>query len=238
MKSIKVKVKTLLIIGLLSIFGLVYSEQIYDTAESLIHKIGDGQEKAYLALDPASLKDENKRLEMILAKHDYELYNLVILGQGMSSYSSRIRYHDAINVYAAYENFKKEALDKENYDYMMNVALIQWFGGLVENTEKVLEDMPLNQLDQEPKDHYHLLKAMMALTFQDLEMVESELKQVSKTYELAVNATKAYMANIFKYDIDYQDLKKDPLEGDFTSYLQEIITGVNDFVQIIVKFSL
>lgn len=234
MKSIRIKVKTLLILGLLIIVAFVYSEEIFYTAASLGDKVGLTENASYWSLKTDSLYGEDKRIEMILEAHDYEIYNIMIISDGIFASSTRIRYQDAENVYKAYEKYKEEALSKENYDYMINVAMLQWFAGAADRTYNILNEIPIDLMKQEDRDKYYLFQAGIDLTYSRYALVMSSLSHVSDTHSYLVHNIKAFMTLVFDYptnvDLDHVQTDDFDYKSDYYLYFDEIRMGLSEYL--------
>lgn len=228
MKSIRLKVKTIILIVVIGILGFVFADDVYYQGIHLINVFKGDEVVEFSSLRSNSLKSEMKRLTLILDQHEYELLNLMVISNGMTSYSSRIRKQDAENIYETYRKHYSEVVDKEYYDYMLNVILTQWFSGETDQALNLLNEVPLDSFDQASLDHYYLIKTGIALTYYDLDTAEDYLNKISESYYDLVNYIKRYMKEVYAYEIDYNhDLKA--LTSDlYHSYFDELVFALRD----------
>lgn len=228
MKSIRIKVKTLIIIALCAIFSMVYADEIYYQGIKLINVFIE-EDIEYAHLRSATLDSEMSRLSEIYKQHDYELFNLTVISDGMMASSARVRQVDALNILETFRIYEEDVFKKGYYDYMFNVILAQWFSGNVDTTLQLLDEVPLDQLNEHEKDHYYLIKLGISMTYYDLEEVEGILGKISKNYDHLSNYIKNYMAVIYDYDITYEEAHNSIDDDLYMSFFDELIQGVRSF---------
>jgi hypothetical protein len=148
------------------------------------------------------IAQENKRLEALLTDNEHSLFNLVLIGDGMTMGGTRIRYQDAGNIYNTFMSFEQDDLFKNELDYVLNVILTQWFSGHTENTMTLLDQLNPESLTQEQTDQYHLIKAGISLTYYELDQVMVELKSVSDTYLTTKSIIQNFIVMAYGYDAE------------------------------------
>lgn len=207
MKSIRVKVRTLILIGVLIVVGIFFADNIYWSGISLYNRLAPDDYKIDVTkMITDDLESEAKRLDILMTNHDYVLYNLVTIGDGSVISSTRIRAIDAQKVYESYREFDKtRPVDIDN-NYRLNVLLIQWLSGNTESTKILISEIENIPLDQEDRNHFYLIKAAVDLAYFELEAVEEDLVHIDmEIYERTVEEIKKYLNDICGYDIDYRD---------------------------------
>lgn len=222
MRHIRIKIKTILIsilaIGLLITFG---DNLFWQGVESFNNIVEERFEINVNNIATKTIKNENKRLTLLLSENDYNLYDLVTYSGGGTSSSSHIRSVDSQKVFDQYLNFAKEYNLQNKYaDYALNVALVQWFSGEMENTIAILDAFNPNDLQDEVKDYYYLLRMGIALTYNELEAVQEALGNIEGSeYKDLKENTKEFIARYFGVDLPYEQVEVEYDEIENNRYL-------------------
>lgn len=207
MKSIRIKVRTLLLIGVVVLIGIFFADNIYWSGISLYNRLAPHAYKIDVTnIIADDLESEVKRLEILMNNHDYVLYNLVTIGDGSIISSTRIRALDAKKVLETYREFEEKRVDDIDNTYRLNVLLTQWFSGNTETTKVLISEIEKMTLSAEERNHFYLIKAAVDLAYFELEKVEESLNHVDMVvYEKTVEEIKKFMNNICGYDIEYNE---------------------------------
>ncbi len=209
MKSIKIKVKTLLMILICFVLFAVFMDDIYWGGIKIYNNIASEENQIELAeIETGTIEYESKRIALLLEEHNYLLYNMITIGEGIVMESARVRLQDAESVLESYKQYNlEENLIEDNPEYILNVILIQWFAGNVEETLALMDSVDVVNLPDDSKEHYYLIQAAIDLTFYDLVSVEESLSYVvSEDMKPLVNHIKAYIHEIYDYDISYDGI--------------------------------
>ena len=180
-KHIRIKVKTLLVLIPIALI-LLFSNQIYWQGIKLYNAIAP--EKYMISLEElstGSLKSENSRLDLIYRENNYDIFMLVTIEDGYTVSGMRLSSSDSEKIHTTYLSYKnKYNLPKDYPNYVINVALAQWFSGKTDLAMDIL-----NEFDQTTAtDEVHLVKSGMLLGLYDFEGVIDQLASVqSQEYQ-------------------------------------------------------
>jgi len=229
MKSIKIKVKTLLLLLICFVLFLVFMDDLYWGGIKLYNNIVSEENQIELFdIETATIEYESQRIALLLEEHDYLLYNMITMGEGIVMESARVRLQDAASVLESYKQYNLEENLIEDYpEYMLNVILIQWFAGNVNETRALMESVDVENLPDDSKEHYYLIQTAIDLTFYDLVSVEESLSYVvSEEMKPLVNHIKAYIHKIYDYDISYDEI-------DDYNYNEEVSSDYEDYFSFV-----
>ena len=229
MKSIKIKVKTLLLIVLSFVLFAVFMDDLYWGGIKLYNNIVSEENQIELTdLETGTIEYESQRIALLLEEHNYLLYNMITIGEGIVMESARVRLQDAESVLESYKQYNQEENLIEDYpEYILNVVLIQWFAGNVEETLSLMESVDVVNLPDDSKEHYYLIQAAIDLTFYDLVAVEESLSYVvAEDMKPLVNHIKAYIHKIYDYDISYDEINDYKYNEDDSSDYEDYFSFV------------
>jgi len=148
-----------------------------------------------------SIEAENMRLSTLIEDGEYKLYGFAVLEEGMMVSGVRIRTFEANQILEQFNTYAREYDVFNDYpEYVMHVALIQWFSGNDEKTIELLSGIDADQL----KDKYHLIQAGIDMTFGNFELAVASLNKVkdSEYIELTENMKK-FLNEIYGVDVEY-----------------------------------
>ncbi len=204
-KHIKIKVKTILLLSIIACV-LLFSKTIYWQGIKIYNTLApDNYQIELQSMNTRSLESENNRLSLILKENNYEIFMLATIEDGYTIDGMRIGKEDAVKIHDTYLSYEKRYdLYKDYSDYVLNVALTQWFSG---NSDLAIEI--LNGFDEQiTNDDVHMIKAGMALGVHDFEEVLNSLSKVqSKTYDETKNSLYYFLMHFMGvelYDIDLE----------------------------------
>ena len=165
-KHIKIKVKTILIFMLLA-GVLLMSDTIYWQGIKGYNALAPDQYKIALdGINTKTLKGENQRLTQIFDENDYQLFMLVTIEDGYMLGGMRIRTEDAEKIYASYLEYDQAYKLYEEYpEYVINVALSQWFSGNVQRATELLDGFT----DENMSDDVRLVRTGMHIGLYEFE---------------------------------------------------------------------
>ncbi len=193
-KHIKIKVKTIL--TLIVVAGvLLMSDTIYWQGIKLYNTIAPDQ--YHIALDrinTKTLKGENQRLTQIFDENDYQLFMLVTIEEGYMLGGMRIRTQDAEKIYASYLAYNKAYKLYEDYpEYVINVALSQWFSGNVQRATELLDGFT----DETISDDVRLIRTGMHIGLYEFEKAITVLDTIQTDKYSDVTAHLYYFLNTY-----------------------------------------
>lgn len=229
MKHIRMKVKTL--ISLIGIFLLlvIFADTIFWRAIGFYNAaVPDEYEIDVMKMSADQIENENLRLEQILSEHNYDLYDLVWIGDGAVASGSRIRNIDSRKVYDQYTDFMEDRdASGSNAEYALNVALVQWFAGETDKAKWILDSIDPEEVREKTRDRYFLIRSGMELAWHDLESAKVFLDGVSGSeYMPLTNKIKEFMAVFYGFDVPYErvDIGMDMIEKyRYIGYYSELI---------------
>jgi tetratricopeptide (TPR) repeat protein len=165
-RHIRIKVKTLLMLTLTAVLLVLGGNVIFKKSE---------YSDASSRLTSLTLKIENQRLTQIFDENDYQIYMLVAIEDGYMLNGNRISTIDASNIYSTYLEYSKRFdLYNEHADYVINVALSQWFSGGATLALEVLDGFS----EQNRLDEGQLIKAGMLVALTEYELAIETLKEI------------------------------------------------------------
>ena len=156
MKTIRFKVKHLLLIVIAAVVLIGFGDTIFWSGIGFYNRI---MPESYAIdinnFEPGTVEGENARLNLLLSEQNYNLYDLVTVSEGATTPSSHIQRVSSKKVYDQYLSFgAEEDLLSEYPEYIINVALIQWFSGNMEKTEEIMKTIDPEELDDADRDNY------------------------------------------------------------------------------------
>ena len=172
-KHIKIKVKTILILIVLA-GVLLLSESIYWQGIKLYNAIAPDQYKIALNhINTKNLKGENQRLTQIFSENDYQIFMLVTIEDGYMLNGMRIRTEDAEKIYASYLEYDQAYKLYDDYpEYVINVALSQWFSGNAQRATELLDGFS----DENISDDVALIRTGMHIGLYEFKKAITVLK--------------------------------------------------------------
>ncbi len=209
MKTIKFKVKHLLFIGVVAILVIGYGNNIFWKGIELYNRIvPDDFDVNISMIEANTIEGENYRLALPLEEQNYNLYDLVTISDGATSSSTHIQRVSGQKVYNQYLSFgEEENLIVDYPEYVLNVALVQWFSGDIVKTKDIMQYIDTDILDRTSSDHYHLIQVGMALTVHDLDGVMEALSRVEdEEYDAVKNVIKAFISMYFDASVHYKEV--------------------------------
>lgn len=232
MKYIRVRVKTLITLTILLVGIILFSKDMYWFGVKTLNKVLPAEHKIEMSMLPEnSMKDEMARLEILLTENNYNLYQLARIGDGMMMGSSRIKSHDALKTY---EQFRQNNLERDLFvseaDYVLNVILIQWFGGNVKEAKTLLAEMNLEVLSEKQLSEFYIIKSTMELSEFNLEALEISLSKITyddyKDIPLGIKSfVDIYLRGnkeLEAHQVKYSEVEK----SKYLSYFDEIFSNL------------
>lgn len=207
MKFIRLKAKPLIILTILLIGIIVFYKDIYWTGIKTFNKVApDAYKIAINDLPVNSMRDEMERLENLLTEEDHNLYQLARIGDGMMTGASRIKGRDALKTYEQFNHYNSEGkLFEDEPDYVLNVILIQWFGGNVKESKELLAQMNLDELNEKQRSEVYIIKSAMNLTEFQLEDLAINLKGITyEDYNPIVLGVRSFVDKFYKGNRDLE----------------------------------
>lgn len=216
MKSIRIKVKYLLLILVLMGIVLTFSSELLFLGIEAYNNIAkEPINLQRISFD--SVTNENKRLDLILTEHTHNLVSFVVIGDGMMMGGPRVRYQDGYRIKATFDTFlEDENLYKTRIDYTLNVILSQWFSGHTEVAESMLDTLNIEDMTLAQKDHYYLILASLELAYFDLDQANEFVGLVSDNYSDAKQIIYNFMNQAYGYDSSNEVV--DPSDKRYTQY--------------------
>ncbi len=174
-KHIKVKVRTLLLITIFACI-LLFSERLYWQGIKLYNSLAPVNHQIELqSMTTRTLESENNRLSLILNENNYEIFMLVAIEDGYMIEGMRIRKEDATKVYDTFLSYEERYDLYDDYpDYVLNVALTQWFSGNSDLAFDIIDGFD----DATINDDVHVIKAGMSLGLYDFKSVLESMSNV------------------------------------------------------------
>jgi tetratricopeptide (TPR) repeat protein len=193
-RHIKIKVKTILILIVLA-GVLLLSDTIYWQGIKLYNAIAPEPYK--IALDQISTKTlmgENQRLSQIFSENDYQIFMLVTIEDGYMLGGMRIRTEDAEKIYASFLEYDKAYKLYDDYpEYVINVALSQWFSGNVQRATVLLDRFT----DENISDDVRLVRTGMHIGLYEFDKAVSVLGTIKTDKYSEVIAHLYYFLNTY-----------------------------------------
>ncbi len=230
MKHIRIKIKTLVILTVALILTVIYADSIFWLGISAYNKVApDGHEVNLMNISADSPENENRRLEQILTNHNYNIYDLVWIEDGATFQGTHIRGIDSRKVYEQFLEFSEEEdLLSENIDYVLNVALVQWFGGESEKAISIIESIEPAELEGDAHDEYQIIQAGIGLTYHDLDKVKNSLEKIKgDDYWKLAQKIKEFISSFYGGGLEYEDVEigQKTIDGNrYIGYYSEMIS--------------
>ena len=230
MKHIRIKVKHLLLLTILLVGMVVFSQEVYWNSIKIYNSVIPEPYKIDTSkMISSTLTGEMERLEIMLTENEYNLYQLVWIGEGMMTGSSRMKSHDGLNIL---EQFYTYNTDKNLFlnepDYVLNVILTQWFSGNVDEMKHLIESIDLEAFNEKQRNQLCIIKAAANLTEYDLESLEENLKGITlEEYEPIVIGINNFVDKFCKgnHDIEAIDVHYSDIQGKkYLSYFEDLFT--------------
>ena len=193
-RHIKIKVKTILILIVLA-GVLLMSDTIYWQGIKVYNAIAPDQYKIAIdRINTKTLKGENQRLTQIFDENDYQLFMLVTIEEGYMLGGMRIRTEDAEKIYASYLAYDQAYKLYEDYpEYVINVALSQWFSGNVQRATELLDGFT----DETMSDDVRLVRTGMHIGLYEFEKAITVLDTIQTDKYSDVAAHLYYFLNTY-----------------------------------------
>ena len=174
-KHIKIKVKTLLLISIFACI-LLFSESIYWQGVKIFNSLVPENHQIELqSMNTQTLESENNRLSLILDENNYEIFMLVAIEDGYMIDGMRFRKKDAQKIYDTFLSYKERYdLYKDYSDYVLNVALAQWFSGNSDLAFEIIKGFDETTINEDVQ----MIKAGMSLGLYDFKGVLESLSNV------------------------------------------------------------
>lgn len=202
-KHISIKVKHMLLI-ITVLFILVFSKSIYWKGIYVYNQIvPEALAITTLKINTYTLKNENKRLEALILNNDYSIFQPIYISQnGLRLQYNRISPRDAKRVYETFLAFmEKYNLYETQADYVLHVALIQWFSGDGDLAQSLLE--PFDELPHFDNSDVTLVKAAMAISLMDYQSALDLLSSVPEAhYPKEVNDMLSYVSTLTNRSVE------------------------------------
>jgi len=230
MKHIRIKIKTLVILSVALILTVIYADSIFWLGISAYNKVApDEYEVNLMNMSADSAENENMRLDQLLSDHNYNIYDLVWIEDGATFQGTRIRGIDSRKVYQQFLEFSEEEdLFSENIEYVLNVALVQWFGGESEKAISIIESIEPAELEGDAYDQYQIIQAGIGLTYHDLDKVKNSLEKIKgEDYQKLAQKIKEFIASFYDGVLEYEDVEigqKAMDDNRYISYFSEMIS--------------
>lgn len=198
-----------LLVGL-AIGGVVFKDPLYMKGVGFYNKVVPAPHKLeVIHMETNSLTEEKLRLQVLLEKEDYNLYQLTMISAGGMMGNSRMTTADADTVYQRFNGYNTDGtLYIDETDYVLDVILCQWFAGNVEETVSLLGKLPLNDLSEEERNKASIIKSALALAYYDRQKLEESLQGMTlEKYNVVKRALEDFIAKYFDGNLD-----RDPID--------------------------
>lgn len=212
-KHIRIKVKTLLLLITAVIVVVLGANELIS---------GYDRPDTFTRFTASTLKSENQRLSRIFEENDYQIYMLVAIEDGYMMNSNRIRNVDANNIYEAFLEYDKRFDLYENYaDYVVNVALSQWFSG---NTARAL-DLLDGFSEENLVDEVRLIRAAMSLSLTEYEEALKILGAVQSPEALEMkHELLTFLDKVIGIPVgSFEDIKSNGKKGKYDPLFNSIV---------------
>ncbi|PLX31382.1 MAG: hypothetical protein C0604_07365 [Clostridiales bacterium] len=209
---------------------VIYADSVFWLGVSAYNIVApDGHEVNLMNMSADSPENENRRLEQILSDHDYNIYDLVWIEDGATFQGTHIRGIDSRKVYEQFLEFSEEEdIFSENIDYVLNVALVQWFGGESEKAISIIESIEPAELDGDAYDEYQIIQAGIGLTYHDLDKVKNSLEKIKgEDYSKLAQKIKEFISSFYDGGLEYEDVEigqKTIDDNRYIGYYSEMIS--------------
>lgn len=235
MKTIRFKVKHLLLILFIGITLVLFGESIFWNGITFYNNNVSNENRINIeAMSTSSILSENKRLDLLLSEQNYSFYDLVNISDGAMTSSAHIRKESSDKIYDQYLLFAGDHDILADYpDYYLNVILTQWFGGNIERTMLMLEAAAGSELTGDTKDHYHMIRLSVAMTYHDVDAILSELDSIqTDDFEPTRAAILSFVGMFLDSSVTYELPEQREYTGDdrYIGYFSYIYWTINDFV--------
>ena len=194
MKYIRIKVKYLLLIGVILIAIINYRDLQLFGYRALAVVNDDLSSELIENMKVTDVKSANAQLESVISGINTTIYNPVIIGSGYMTTGGKISYEDAQQVYEKYLDFT--TTEKKNdafYEYAMNVSLALWFGELPDEAIEVLKEVDTTKLTPIQLDEYRLMKATYLFSLLQLDEAMDEIQKMQNHYPLIKEQVTAFI---------------------------------------------
>lgn len=240
MKKRIIKVRVLGLLVILVLTTVLFYKNIYWTGIRFYNGIVSEDQKIILAEAPTyTLKDEMLRLEIMVTDREYRLYQLTRIGQGMMTSGAHVSSHDALKTLEQFKYYNKgEALYSKEIDYCLNVILLQWFAGNVEETKMLLDKLVLEDLNDKQLSEYHLIWSAINLSEVNLLALETHIEGiVYDAYQPVKIGLTDFVARFYHNDykksvieFNNDDAKVDQYTGYFANVFQLLRQSNSDYL--------
>ncbi len=233
MKHIRIRIKTLIVLSAVLLLAVFYADSIFWLGVSAYNEIAPKEHRVNaMNMSADSVENENRRLVQILSDHNYNIYDLVWLEDGATFQGTHIRSVDSRKVYKQFLEFCEEGdLFVENPEYVLNVALVQWFGGESERAISIIESIEPVELNGDEYDQYYLIQAGIKLTYHDLDIVIQSLDRIEgKDYKPIAQKIKQFISLFYDSGLEYEDVEigQKTIDGNrYIGYYSEMISLVD-----------
>lgn len=201
MRSIKIKVWMVLVILSIGVFSVFFAYDAFYFGINIYNNIAE-ESIDLNKINTSSLSSENKRLNYLLEEESHQLIGFAELDNQSMSHVGSIPYHDGEKVYKTFKNYEEtKQVYNKHQDYVLNVILVQWFSGRIEEAVELMSHLDVNILSEKEKDHYYLIQAAIDFSFYRLEEVEASLKEVSDDYNSIIKSMCMFMEKYYEYDV-------------------------------------
>lgn len=218
----------------LAIGGVVFKDPLYIKGIGLYNKlVPDPYKLEVIHMETSSLTEEKLRLQVLLEKDYYNLYQLTMISAGGMMGSSRMATADADAAYQRFNGYNTDgALYIDETDYVLDVILCQWFAGNVEETVSLLDKLPLNDLSEEERNKAYIIKSALALAYYDRQALDESLQGMTlEKYNVVKRALEDFIAKYFDGNLEREPIKvtneqinSDPYIGYYTDLYDALFT--------------
>ncbi len=203
-KHIRIKVKTL--IGLLILVTLLFfSRSLFWQGLAYYNGLVPNDYQIDLnTFETNSLAGESERLGLLLKENNYPIYMLVTIEDGYTIEGMRISSADADKIQETFLTYDDQYdLYADHPDYVIRVALSQWFSGNVDLALDLMEGFN----DTTTNDDVLLVSAGMHLGLHDFEKSVEQLEVMDRdAYPTTRDALFTFMAHFFDLMVPETDV--------------------------------
>ncbi|MDW7659906.1 MAG: hypothetical protein SCL54_00630, partial [Bacillota bacterium] len=220
-KHIKIKVKTLLLISIFACI-LLFSESIYWQGVKIFNSLVPENHQIELqSMNTQTLESENNRLSLILDENNYEIFMLVAIEDGYMIDGMRFRKKDAQKIYDTFLSYKERYdLYKDYSDYVLNVALAQWFSGNSDLAFEIIKGFDETTINEDVQ----IIKAGMSLGLYDFKGVLESLSNVkSDIYDETKNNIYYFLEHFMR--VELYDFELESFKARKNSYEKQAFSG-------------
>ncbi len=230
MKYVKNKKKYLLLLIILLVGIVTFSQELYWNSIKLYNVvIPDPYKIDTSKMVSSTLTGEMERLEIMLTDNEYNLYQLVWIGEGMMTGSTSIKSHDGLKILEQFYTYNTEKnIFLNEPDYVLNVILTQWFSGNVDEMKELIELVDLEAFNEKQRNQLFIIKVAVDLTEYNLESLEENLKGITlEEYEPIVIGISDFVDRFYKgnHDTEVIHMNFTDIQGKkYLSYFEDLFT--------------